>query len=76
MDEAVPVLPTSVTNKCSVVDPGHSIWSFPIGPQLFVAQILGGLVHCFEDEVTDLEAVVFHSFVEVLRDSLFVSGHF
>ena len=58
------------------VNPSYLVRSFPIWPQLFVAQILGGLVHYFEDEVTDLEAAVLHSFVEVLRDFLFVSRHF
>ena len=38
-----------------------------------MAQIFGGLVHCFEDEVTYMEAVVLYLFVEVLRDSLFAS---
>ena len=40
-----------------------------------MAWILGRLVHYFEDEVVDLEAAVLHSFIEVLRDSLFVSDH-
>ena len=58
------------------VNPGYLVRSFPVWPQLSMAWISGGLVHCFEDEVTDLEAAVLHSFVEVLRDSLFVNDHF
>ena len=58
------------------VNPGYPVRSFPIWPQLPMDRILGGLVHDFKDEVADLEAAVLNSFVEVLRDSLFLSGHF
>ena len=40
-----------------------------------MARVVEGLVHCFEDEVAYLEAMVLYAFVEVLRDSLFVSSH-
>ena len=61
---------------CMSVNLVYLVQSFPIWPHLCVAQIPGGLVHCFEDEVADLEAAVLCLFVEVLRYFLFVSGHF
>ena len=40
-----------------------------------MARVSGGIVYCFKDKVAYLEAAVLYAFVEVLRDSLFVSGH-
>ena len=40
-----------------------------------MARVLYGLINCFEDKVADLEIVVLHSFVEVLRYFLLVSCH-
>ena len=57
------------------VNPGYSVRSFPVLPQFAVAQVSGGLVYCFEDKVAYLEASLLQTFVEVLRDSLFVSSH-
>ena len=55
-------------------NPGYSVRSFPFGPKF---PWLGFLVDWFttEDKVAYLEVAVLYVFVEVLRDSLFISSH-
>ena len=40
-----------------------------------MAQISRGLICRFKDKVAPLEVAVLNAFIEVLRDSLFISGH-
>ena len=56
-------------------DLDYPVQAFPAWPQFTVVWVFGGLVHCFKDQFTDLEASGLYQSVEMLRDPLLESYH-